>query len=132
MKQISYCCFSENKHHSYSDVFGSRELTAYRIGRPDGSPMKMFNVSQSEAESICRNLPAELLDVVKEEYKLVEAATNEDNSNKPLVEIIKEMKDMPAKGLKAICKELDIKSTGKTKEKMIEAICFSLLEGMEE
>ena len=128
MKQISYCCFSENQHHSYSDVFGSRELTAYRIGRPDGSPMKMFNVSKNEAESICRHLPVELLEIVKDEYGLVSAS----ETNKELYQVIKEMKEAPVKSLKTICKELDIKPAGKTKEKMIEAICISILEGAEE
>lgn len=74
MSEIPYCCISKNVHHSYSDVYASRDRTAYRIGKPDGSPMKMYNVSESEAISIVTHLPEELLEAVKKHYNLVEAA----------------------------------------------------------
>lgn len=129
MSEINYCCISKSPFHSYSDVFASNQLTTYQIGRPDGPQMRMYNISEEEAKTICRNLPSELLEVVKEHYGLKEAAYPEGNNmERTLIEVIKEIKTAPLKEIKAICKELDIKTTGKTKDKLIESICISLLE----
>lgn len=70
--EITHVCIHPNKHHSYSDVFGSREPSVYVIGRPDGSPMKLYNVGYDEAVSLVTTLPEELLEVVKAHYGLIE------------------------------------------------------------
>lgn len=70
--EITHVCIHPNKHHSYSDVFGSREPSAYVIGRPDGSPMKLYNVGYDEAVSLVTTLPEELLEVIKAHYGLIE------------------------------------------------------------
>lgn len=69
--EITVCIIQKVDIPSYSDVFASRERTAYRVGRPDGSLMKVFNIGESEAYTICTNLPEDLLEIIKEHYGLV-------------------------------------------------------------
>lgn len=77
--------------HSYSDVYASREKTKYRIGRPDGSPMMCFNISEKEAVTILTSLPNELLEIVKDHYGLEEPKPFDPSSlSNELLEYIKE------------------------------------------
>lgn len=143
MSEITYTCIHENKHHSYSDVFGSREIAKYRIGRPDGSPMKLFNVSEAEAISIVTNLPDELLEVVKQHYGLVEAAATDvvenlinelpdETPETPIVDGVYvddegdlnvNLEEMTVKDLKSLCKQLGITGySDLNKEELIAAI----------
>lgn len=71
-QEITVCIIQKVDIPSYSDVFASRERTAYRVGRPDGSLMKVFNIGESEAYTICTNLPEELLEIIKDHYGLIE------------------------------------------------------------
>lgn len=100
----------------YSDVYASRERAKYRIGRPDGSPMSCYNLSEKETITILTNLPPELVEVVKQHYK-----TSEDQT--VTVDEGLALEEMSRDNLRQLCKDLDIKSYGKmTKEEMIAAI----------
>lgn len=64
---------------AYSEVYGSRELASYRLGRPDGSIVRTFAISKREAVEVVKNLPAELKQeagLVNGEFE-VEALTDE-------------------------------------------------------
>lgn len=140
MTEITHVCIHPNKHHSYSDVFGSREAAAYIIGRPDGSPMKLYNIGQSEVVSLLTTLPEELLEIVKEHYNLVEAAPAEPTIEdiEHLAQAITEappsvdvdlddfnidVESMELPQLRSLAKQLDIKGAHKLgKAKIIELI----------
>lgn len=132
--------------HSYSDVYASRQKTKYRIGRPDGSPMMCYNISEAEAKTILTSLPDELLEVVKEHYNLVPAhqtfygvgeveqmiPKTEEDMTVPVEEDIS-LDEMTRDQLRDICKQLEIKGYGKwSKEEMIEAIEKTALESEDE
>lgn len=78
--------------HSYSDVYASRQKTKYRIGRPDGSPMMCYNISEEEAKTILTSLPPELLEVVKKHYHLFAEGEvfKPENLSETFIEAIKE------------------------------------------
>lgn len=127
---------------SYSDVYASREKTAYRVGRPDGSPMSCYNLSEREAKELLENLPEELLEHVKEHFGLVEGGFPDKeepssvNEAKELIEEVKKesevvaeledglpLEEMTRDKLRDLCKQLDITGVSKyTKDELVEAI----------
>lgn len=92
---------------SYSDVYASREKTAYRVGRPDGSPMTCFNLSEREAKEMLSHLPEELLQHVKDHYDLVPSA------------VLKELEEELADGMMSKNQYEDIVDTDVTDESIV-------------
>lgn len=132
----------EKGTRAYSQVYGSRELAKYFIGRPDGAIALLFPVSEKEAHEIVTNLPDELLELVKEHYGLVPAAVKADSIEEaaqeeeaePLLVDVDgiDIDELDVTQLKDLAKQLDIKGYSKmTKDKLILAI-GALAEASEE
>ena len=124
---------------SYSDVYASREKTAYRVGRPDGSPMSCYNLSEREAKELLENLPEELLDHVKEHFGLVEGESGELVPETEATELIEEVKEetealesledgkpleeMTGDELRDLCKQLGLTGYSRMKnDEMVELL----------
>jgi hypothetical protein len=121
-----------------------RERASYFIGRPDWAMAQRTNISEREALEIVKNLPEELLEVVKEHYKLVPmevvAESIVETFEKPVlihdngeIELTEEeetidLDKMNITQLRKLASELEIKSYTKYDKEELKAKIEELVE----